>query len=396
VGEPGVFTPDVIMGDSTVSLPDYRLNNLKMYFETSAIDARSRLDLRSILGSVYISAAGSIGSLVSISSSGSISLNTVSDMTANVGGNYNVFGSSQIRLFASTDWQARGSTVDIKSDAVTISKLSTFGNGPTWFEMHSASGYTMTCGLPVTGNANPSIRIAEDAIHAAGTSSVSLNPDGYFRIGPYLDIPGGKIKSSGCGNVTIENLIFDGIITNPTGPVVIDDLDGVDFRDTPIVSTTGDIVIQNYTTFGTTAADILGTTFGFNTLMTGTITATTITATTINGGAGTCCVSDKRMKHNIKLANLASALDTIKQLAIKEYEYTAEYLKTDTWVRNGTHLGVIAQEAKELIPMAVNVREKTVAGKVISDFHEVRYDKFVPYLIAAVQQLSIEINNMKR
>ena len=256
--------------------------------------------------------------------------------------------------------------------------------------------HTMACDLPVTGNANPSIRISEDTIHAAGTSSISLNPDGYFRLGPYLDIPGGKIKSSGCGSVTIENLIFDGVITNPNGPVIIDDLDGVDFRDSPIVSTTGNIVIQNYTTFGTTTADILGTTFGSNSLMTGIITATTITATTINGGAGTCCVSDRRMKQNIKLTNRASALDIITQLAIKEYEYTSEYLKTDTWVRNGTHLGVIAQEAKKVIPMAVNVREKTIAGKVISDFHDVRYDKFVPYLIAAVQQLSIEINNMKR
>ena len=394
VGQPGIFTPNVLMGDSQALSP-YRLNSIKMFAESTAVDGRTRVDIRATLGSVLISAAGSAGSVLTLGSTGTVLATSGSDMTFNAAGPFNAFGATAMRLFAATEWQARGSTVNITSNVIGLTKMTPFGTGNSWLETSPAQSYTISCMLPVTPNGNPSVRIREDLIMDAGRTIINTGASGFQAVGPYLDIPAGRLRASACGNLSIEASIY-----NSLGPVVIDDPDGLDVRGTPIVSTTGTVTIQNGTTFQSTEAEIHGTEFAYQSITTGvldvsTINAVTISASTINGGAGTCCTSDARMKTVHGSLDRKAAADRVARLELKEFSYLPKLLKEDTWVRNGTHRGVIAQKIKKDFPDAVRVVERRVGTEVIKDFHMVRYDQMVPDLLGALQYALKEIAALK-
>jgi len=380
VGKPGVFTTNVLMGDSGVTIPDYRLNSIKGYAELTTWDARTLLNLRASLGNVIISAAGSIASLISISSAGSINHNAVSDMTANVGGAYNVFAASSMRLYSSSDWQGRGNTVNLTSNAISLRKFSPFGTGIIWMETLEADSLTLGCTVPLTPGISPSIRVAEDLRLANTRSFVSESADGFLRMGPYEDLVGGRLKSSGCGRLSFENPIANDVNGSA---LMIDDAEGLDLKSTHVFTSTEAAI-----TFDNDLVVNSGIT-------TGTLTATTINADTINGAMGSCCTSDRRMKKNVQKLNQTAAMERINGLHPVTFEYVKTYLEQDKWVKKGTHTGFIAQDLKKSYPNAVITRAKKIGGELVDDFHMVRKDELIAEMVAAIQHLHERVMNLE-
>lgn len=87
--------------------------------------------------------------------------------------------------------------------------------------------------------------------------------------------------------------------------------------------------------------------------------------------------SDERYKKNIAPTQI-KALPLITQIEMKSYD----------WIENGEHcdIGVIAQQLREIIPELVHEDKKT--GNL-----SIKTDKFIPYLIKAIQELYGENTN---
>ena len=105
---------------------------------------------------------------------------------------------------------------------------------------------------------------------------------------------------------------------------------------------------------------------------------------TISGtGAGTVSYntsSDERIKENI--VDTGSQLETIKQIQVKDFNYIG---------KNTTTTGMIAQELNAIIPNVV------VEGGDDATKHPwgIDYGKLTPYLIKAIQEQQIIIDNLK-
>lgn len=81
--------------------------------------------------------------------------------------------------------------------------------------------------------------------------------------------------------------------------------------------------------------------------------------------------SDVRLKTNIKDTNV-NALDKINQIELKEFD----------WIENNEHenIGIIAQQLETILPDLIYRDENT-------DKLSIKTDRFIPYLIKAVQEL---------
>lgn len=86
--------------------------------------------------------------------------------------------------------------------------------------------------------------------------------------------------------------------------------------------------------------------------------------------------SDARLKTNISDTNI-NAIDKLNQIELKEFD----------WIENNEHeyIGMIAQQLKKVLPDLVYEDEET--SKL-----SIKTDKFIPYLIKAIQELSQVIN----
>ena len=104
--------------------------------------------------------------------------------------------------------------------------------------------------------------------------------------------------------------------------------------------------------------------------------------------------SDKRVKKNISTIDNNFLLDKILKIQLKKYNYD----KPDQTMDNPKHvkIGVIAQEIKEIIPSIVNISPQNN----IQDFHSIKSNELVYYLIGCIQNLNNRIinleNNMKK
>lgn len=86
--------------------------------------------------------------------------------------------------------------------------------------------------------------------------------------------------------------------------------------------------------------------------------------------------SDKRLKKNIKTVKTESLLDKILKVKIKSYEYITD-------ASNTSKIGIIAQDIKKIIPNIVNISSRDN----IKDFHTVKANELIYYLIGCVQEL---------
>lgn len=119
---------------------------------------------------------------------------------------------------------------------------------------------------------------------------------------------------------------------------------------------------------------------------------------------GSFTPSDERIKVEQGDFVAQDSLDFISQLTVHQYRYSDSFLETisasnqesvnpmggsatfptaDTLVH-----GLFAQEVADLAPLAVAQSPMFINGTLIEDFNHVRYEYFIPDLIAAVQALS--------
>ncbi len=104
----------------------------------------------------------------------------------------------------------------------------------------------------------------------------------------------------------------------------------------------------------------------------------------VNGSAlasgGTWTNSDIRYKRNIQ--SIDFALSKILKLNGKKYEYNRDQFKELNF-NEGTSLGFIAQELKEILPEAVKVDGK--------GFYSINYDAVIPVLVEAMKEQNANI-----
>jgi hypothetical protein len=89
--------------------------------------------------------------------------------------------------------------------------------------------------------------------------------------------------------------------------------------------------------------------------------------------------SDQRLKENI--TPIPNALDKVLSISGNIFDWTKESGK------EGTEVGVIAQEVLEILPEVVTTRD--------NGYLAVHYDKLVPLLIEAIKELKAEIDELK-
>ena len=92
--------------------------------------------------------------------------------------------------------------------------------------------------------------------------------------------------------------------------------------------------------------------------------------------------SDKAFKENVK--NLSGSLDKVKALRPVEFDWN-ELAKSEV-KKEGHDIGLIAQEVENIIPEVVGTR---------NEFKTLDYKKLTPVLIAAVQELTAEVRELR-
>ncbi len=132
-----------------------------------------------------------------------------------------------------------------------------------------------------------------------------------------------------------------------------------------------------------------------------------ITATGAGGGgggtvtapSGVCCVSDKRVKQDIKSIDTATDLELIRKLPDRvSFRYTDAYLETDRHARNITHQGFIAQEMESngfSNVVRTQHRMRLRNGDLLTDFKMLDLDRIVPYLVGAIKELDKENKELR-
>jgi hypothetical protein len=85
--------------------------------------------------------------------------------------------------------------------------------------------------------------------------------------------------------------------------------------------------------------------------------------------------SDRRVKENFLVADLAETHARVLKLKLTDYNYIG---------RNKTHRGLIAQEVEEVIPVAVETENRNN----IEDFKSVSTREITNHLVGSVQYLS--------
>jgi hypothetical protein len=101
-------------------------------------------------------------------------------------------------------------------------------------------------------------------------------------------------------------------------------------------------------------------------------------------------VSDIRLKTNI--TTVENALDKVCKLHGFTYNFNevAEKIGFDV---NERHIGVSAQDVKEVVPEAI--RKAPISDITDTDYITVQYEKLVPLLIEAIKELKAEIDQLK-
>lgn len=89
--------------------------------------------------------------------------------------------------------------------------------------------------------------------------------------------------------------------------------------------------------------------------------------------------SDQRLKDNI--TPISNALNKVLSISGNTFDWN------DKSEKEGTDVGVIAQEIMEVLPEAVTTRD--------NGYLAVRYEKLIPLLIEAIKDLKVEIDDLK-
>jgi hypothetical protein len=232
-------------------------------------------------------------------------------------------------------------------------------NGALWLATLPNS---FVCATAAAFPSKPSLNLYEDIILYESMSIVTTAASGFVSIGPGIESCSGRFRASGGIPLSLEGELHNGI---PGQPLVINDSDGLDVKNTTIYSSDGSV-------------NIMGSIF---------YPGGIINATMLNADSGSCCTSDLRVKKNITPMSGDVSLKRILSMRPIEYQWTPEYLKADPWVKDEVVRGFGAQDIAPLVPGAVRTKSKRVGALVLPDFHTLHKDALIPDLIAAFQAL---------
>jgi len=101
-------------------------------------------------------------------------------------------------------------------------------------------------------------------------------------------------------------------------------------------------------------------------------------------------ISDKRLKHTITPINNTNALDIINTLEPVTFFWKDDIANISR--RGSKDVGFIAQEVEKMIPYAVSEFTDLNTGEI---FKNIKHERIIPYLVAAIQHLSNIIKNLQ-
>jgi hypothetical protein len=105
--------------------------------------------------------------------------------------------------------------------------------------------------------------------------------------------------------------------------------------------------------------------------------------------------SDERIKEDIEDANLETCLTDINRLPVKRFKYR-DFIKNEGDVHQ---TGFIAQDFEQVFPKAVTKNDVVFDddGETleIPDCRNINLSQIIPTLVAAVQELSAQVNDLK-
>lgn len=423
VVSPAPNNVNVVFGDSTV--PNNMLSYFREFAISTTIDALSFLQLRSLNGPLLIQTGVT-------STSNNININAAAASIIGYGGSGITLtsGSGGISLIASSavfsvaNAGAAGlSAVSVGVTSPTITMVNPLNN-ITWFATNPANSYqcnvTGTALIPL--NTSTSVQFATDIVMASGTRLLTLAPSGLIETVGFslycnkqiVTADGGPLQlQTGLATVldiraTIRNTLL-------TLPVTFNDLNGIDFFNSPLFDTGGAGILISDTIglrIANGASPASTSTLFVNqisSLASGAdnmfITAPTVQ---INGNLvvtgsvnsfGSCCVSDARMKRDIETVSPTEDLQQILNLPRRvAFHYSDDYLATVPNTKNTTHHSFLAQdlEAAGLDIIVHKHKEiRMASGETVEDLRTIRLDLLVPYLVGAVQALSAQVKELQ-
>lgn len=403
-GDNGMTT--VEMGNINNVAPTYILQSINTYAQNSRFDSVTSTTISVTTGSISLIASGGAASNILNQASGQflvtadrgISLtNVLNDISITNGGlNDNIIISAP-----AGNVQLLGTT--ITETTPTYSLQETAMN--RWISTNPTLSLLCQAGTP-TATAGRSVRVHADMVMEPGTRILSGETSapniGYVTVGGsglnFCD--GATIKTSGLINtITIQSNTTEDMLdiratiknNDPGQPLKIADDEGVDFMNTMLFNSQGNLEIND-----TLQVDII-TDNGVGTIV---LDSNVNITGTLNGqmidGTGACCTaSDERVKRNIKDLSQKESIGKIMALQPKKWEFTPDYLGYDKTLKNHTYEGLIAQELEQHIPQAVKKVKKTVGGITFEDFRHIDYLQIQGHLINSIKFLVGEIEALK-
>ena len=124
----------------------------------------------------------------------------------------------------------------------------------------------------------------------------------------------------------------------------------------------------------------------------------------------TAYYSDTRLKDNQTQLTSGSGLALINQLKVKSFVWNNLTEDNPSIETGTTEIGLIAQEVEHLIPNAVVINEASNPSSAqieqaekeglpvpeVPNYKTINYDKLIPFLVQSIQDLSSEIDQLKR
>ena len=154
------------------------------------------------------------------------------------------------------------------------------------------------------------------------------------------------------------------------------------FNSTTIPTNNNQLTNGNgYTTYTSNQATDNSSSVKFDALRVGDTTAAPANTIQCTGDVVAYASSDERLKDN--LSPISNSLEKVGQLKGYEFDWND---KQD--VHSGHDVGVIAQEVEKVVPEIVDTREH-------DGYKAVKYEKLVPLLINAINDLKAEVEELK-
>lgn len=292
---------------------------------------------------------------------------------------------STITLNASTSITATATDFSVKKPTLS-----------TWFETQSTT--SLLCGTgTLSGNAGSSIKVYNDLIMHNGTHLMSSGPDGVVSMSG-IELCGQVIRSAGTtllfqGGTYTKFMDIQATITNSesTYPVTFIDPHGAEFRSTPILDTMG--ALQLNTAVGLFTGGHID--MSAPTKLVHVLGDLTVDGTISASVCAGCIASDARSKIVTRHVKPAEDLRAIMEMPSRvAFHYTEEFRRVDRDARENNHHeqhGFIAQELERVLPQAVRQVNQTLGDRRLTDFRRIQYERVVPMLVGAIQELTHRI-----